>query len=118
MSIAKRTLQERVSEKDLQIEKKIQELKQLQEQRKKLESRKREDERKQRAHRLIEIGGAVESVLGHPIEEKDIPKLIRYLRNQEDRGRYFSKAMSDEEKDEVPTQGSDLGEHIEVAKKV
>ena len=117
MSTSKRTLQERVSEKDLQIEKKLQELKQLQEQRKKLESRKKEDERKRRAHRLIEIGGAVESVLGHTIEEKDIPKLIKYLRSQEDRGKYFSKAMADEEKEEVPAQGTNWGDHIEVAKR-
>lgn len=117
MSIPKRTFQERVSEKDLQIEKKLQELKQLQKQRKNLESRKKEDERKRRAHRLIEIGGAVESVLGHPIEEKNIPKLIKYLRSQEDRGRYFTKAMSDEEKEETPIQAPNLRDHIEIAKK-
>ncbi len=104
MSMAKRTLQERVSEKDAQIEKKLQELKQLQEQRKKLELRKKEDERKQRAHRLIQVGGAVESVLGHSIEEKDIPKLINYLRGQEDRGGYFSKAMGMNGKENAESQ--------------
>ncbi len=107
MSIAKRSLQERVTEKDLQIEKKMQELRQLQEQRKKLESRKKEDERRQRAHRLIEIGAAVESVLGRAIEEDELPRLLRYLRLQEERGRYFSKAMATETEKEHDSQVSD-----------
>lgn len=93
MSTPKRSLQERVSEKDMQIEKKIQELKQLQEQKKRLESRRKEDERKSRAHRLIEVGAAVESVLGRTIEKDDLPNLLTYLRNQENRGKYFSRAM-------------------------
>ena len=45
------------------------------------------------------IGGAVESVLGCPIEEDDIPKLIRFLKRQEANGRYFSKAM---QKEQIP----------------
>ena len=45
------------------------------------------------------IGGAVESVLGYPIEEKDIPKLIGFLKRQETNGRYFSKAM---QKEQIP----------------
>ena len=43
------------------------------------------------------IGGAVESVLGCPIEEEDIPKLIGFLKRQEANGRYFSKAMQKEQ---------------------
>ena len=39
------------------------------------------------------MGGAVESVLGHPIEKEDIPNLIAFLEQQEKRGNYFSKAM-------------------------
>ena len=112
MSTPKRTLQERVTEKDLQIEKKLQELKQLQEQKKRLESRRKEDERRARAHRLIEIGGAVESVLGRPIQEQEIPKLISYLRSQEDRGRYFSKAMASEEDKENDHHARGLAEQF------
>lgn len=118
MSTPKRTLQERVSEKDLQIEKKLLELKQLQEQKKRLESRRKEDERKQRAHRLIEIGGAVESVLGRPIQEEEISKLISYLRDQEDRGRYFSKAMAPEDDNENANQAFDLANHRVEANKI
>ncbi len=58
-------------------------------------------ERKQRkvkngTHRLCQIGGAVESVLGCPIEEEDLPKLIGFLKRQETNGKFFSKAMQKE----------------------
>lgn len=51
-------------------------------------------ERKARTKRLIEIGGAVESVFGKPLEKEDLPKLIGFLRQQEERGGWFSKAMA------------------------
>lgn len=50
-------------------------------------------ERKKRTKRLIEVGAAVESVLKQPIEKEDLPKLINFLEQQEERGNYFSKAM-------------------------
>ena len=40
-----------------------------------------------------------QSVLGYPIEEEDIPKLIGFLKRQEANGRYFSKAM---QKEQIP----------------
>ena len=43
---------------------------------------------------MIEIGAAVESVLNRPIEHDELPKLIEFLKDQEDRGRWFSKAMN------------------------
>lgn len=58
-----------------------------------LKQRAREEERRARTHRLIEIGAEVESVLGHPIEKEDLPKLRNFLENQERRGYFFSKAM-------------------------
>ena len=42
----------------------------------------------------MKIGAAVESVLGRPIEKDDLPNLIKFLKDQEDRGRWFSKAMN------------------------
>ena len=38
----------------------------------------------------------MESVLGAPIEEEDIPKLIGFLKKQEANGKFFSKAMQKE----------------------
>ena len=60
---------------------------------KKLLAQKASEERKKRTKRLIEIGAAVESVLKQPIEKEDLPKLINFLEQQEERGNYFSKAM-------------------------
>ena len=60
---------------------------------KKLLAQKASAERKKRTKRLIEVGAAVESVLKQPIEKEDLPKLINFLEQQEERGNYFSKAM-------------------------
>ena len=60
----------------LEMEKKEQEslekAKRYAAQKKELLKRKKAEESKKRTHRLCQIGGAVESVLGAPIEEEDI----------------------------------------------
>ncbi|MCI9577129.1 MAG: relaxasome subunit MobC [Clostridiales bacterium] len=68
--------------------------KQLKAQEKALRARQSQEERKIRTKRLIDIGAAVESVLGHPIEKEDLPNLIDFLQQQEQRGNFFSKAMN------------------------
>ena len=53
------------------------------------------DERRARTHRLCSVGGAVESVLGRELtREGDIDRLIAFLRNQNERGGYFTSAMN------------------------
>ena len=70
-------------ERMLQLEKKEQEslekAKQYAAQKRELKKRQKDVETKKRTHRLCQIGGAVESVLGSAIEEDDIPKLIGFL---------------------------------------
>lgn len=83
----KRTVEERIAELQKRQE-------QLKAQEKALKAKQAQAERKARTKRLIEIGGAVESVLGNPIEKQDLPKLISFLKQQEERGQYFSKAMA------------------------
>lgn len=61
--------------------------KQYEAQRKQLVKGQQEEERKKRTHRLIQIGAAVESVLGSTIVEEDIPKLIAFLKKQEANGK-------------------------------
>ena len=84
----------------LQLEKREQEslekAKQYAAQKRELEKRKKAEESKKRTHRLCQIGGAVESVLGSAIEEEDIPKLVSFLKRQEANGKFFSKAMQKE----------------------
>jgi len=81
------------------FEKKIEEMQKKQAEYKAREkqyrARQNQAERKARTKRLIEIGGAVESVLGRSIEKDDLPKLIHFLKAQEDRGGWFTKAMED-----------------------
>ncbi len=62
----KRSLNERIEEKLNKEQEYLQKAKQYSAQAKKLEQQKKAEERKIRTHRLIEIGGAVESVLGRP----------------------------------------------------
>ena len=60
----------------------------------KLREKKRE-ERKARNHRLIQMGAVIESVLGRPITDEDIPRLLDLLRFLEDEDdHYFSEAMN------------------------
>lgn len=93
MAKQRKTLDERIQNCTTKEEEMLEKLKQYQAQRKQLERRKKEEERKIRTHRLIQIGGAVESVLGRAVTEEDVPKLIAFLKKQEANGGYFSKAM-------------------------
>lgn len=86
---ARRTTAERIED----IEQKMAQMKALEKQ---LKQKEAAENRKARNRRLIMIGAEVEKILGNPIEEKDLPKLIRFLESQETRGHYFSKAMAED----------------------
>jgi hypothetical protein len=86
--MARKTIEEQIKA----LEEKEQSLKA---QKMQLQAKQREQEKKARTHRLIEVGGAVESVLGRPIEKEEIPKLIAFLKAQEDRGQFLSKALNE-----------------------
>ena len=100
----RRTTGERIAE----IEEKEQKMKAL---KKELIQKEAAENRKKRTKRLIMIGAEVEKVLGRPIEEEDLPKLMRFLGNQEARGYYFSRAMAADgnaQKPEFPDGEGDL----------
>lgn len=88
----RRTLDEQIAETEKQ-------LKQLSERKKKLLAQKSSEERKKRTKRLIELGGAVCKVLnedtveGDVMNDTDVADLIAFLKTQNDRGGYFTKAM-------------------------
>ena len=96
MAKSTKTYEERIRALEKKEQESIEATKKLIAQRKELEKRKKAEESKKRTHRLCQIGGAVESVLGAPIEEEDIPKLIGFLKKQEANGKFFSKAMQKE----------------------
>ncbi len=93
MAKSTKTYEERIRALEKKEQESIEATKKLIAQRKELEKRKKAEESKKRTHRLCQIGGAVESVLGCPIEEEDLPKLIGFLKRQETNGKFFSKAM-------------------------
>ena len=70
---------------DERLEKLKKQKEELKAKEKKLLAQKASAERKKRTKRLIEVGAAV--------EKEDLPKLINFLEQQEERGNYFSKAM-------------------------
>ena len=66
---------------------------QLKAQEKALKAKQSAEKRKKDTHRKIVIGGAVESVLGLPLQDEDIQLLITFLHDQEKRGYFFSSAL-------------------------
>ena len=79
-----RSAEERIAELDKKME-------QIKAQKKAILQREKEIQRKARTKRLIEIGGAVESVLGHPIEKEDIPNLIAFWNSKKSEEITFQK---------------------------
>lgn len=80
-----------------QLEKIIIKQEQMKEREKMLKKRLAQEERKARTKRLIQIGAEVESVYGKPIEEDKLLLLRKFLLEQEQRGKYFSKALAEDE---------------------
>ena len=101
MPRSKKSIDERINAKDIEIQKAIEKANQLQAQKKLLEKQKKEADRKARTKRLIEIGASVESVLGRDFKDGDIIRLMNFLKAQERNGRYFTKAMEKE----LPAEG-------------
>ena len=101
MSRSTKSYEERVLEMERREQESLEKAKKYAAQKRELQKRQKAEESKKRTHRLCVIGGAVESVLGCPIEEEDIPKLIGGLKRQASNGRYFSKAMQKEQIPEV-----------------
>ena len=77
MAKSTKTYEERIRALEKKEQESIEATKKLIAQRKEQEKRKKAEESKKRTHRLCQIGGAVESVLGCPIEEKYLTGQIR-----------------------------------------
>ncbi|MBQ8982454.1 MAG: DUF3847 domain-containing protein [Lachnospiraceae bacterium] len=93
---AKRTLEERIQEKDIKLQQMNEKVKQYEAQKKQLLQQKKEAERKARTHRLIQIGGVVSSVLDREFVDGDDIRLLNFLKMQERNGHYFTNAMNKE----------------------
>ena len=61
-------------------------------------SKTKEQERKARTKRLIEVGAAVEAALGYPLDTEEMRSaLMDFLKQQEQRGDFVSKAVKGEQ---------------------
>ena len=78
MAKSTKSYEERMLEMEKKEQESLEKAKRYAAQKKELLKRKKAEESKKRTHRLCQVGGAVESVLGAPIEEEDIPKLIGF----------------------------------------
>lgn len=78
MSKSTKSYEERLLEMERREQESLEKAKKYAAQKRELQKRQKAEESKKRTHRLCVIGGAVESVLGCPIEEEDIPKLIGF----------------------------------------
>ena len=107
MSAPRKSKQERLAE--LQEKQR-----QLKEQEKKLKAQLSQEERKKRTRNLIQLGGAVCKVLdedtveGDTITDSDISNLIAFLKNQNTRGDYFTKAMKRTPKNKEQTTDTEI----------
>ncbi|MBE5899245.1 MAG: relaxasome subunit MobC [Lachnospiraceae bacterium] len=102
----KKTTEERLQEK-------MEEMNVLSEQIKVLKARQKEEDRKKKLDLQIKIGKSVESVLGRDLEFDDVKKLEKYLKDQDSRGGYFTKAMNKQQKS-IDNQ-SDSTDHQKIA---
>ena len=102
MARAKRSLEERIEEKLSKEQEFLQKAKEDSAQAKKLEQQRKAQERKVRNHLLIRMGAVAESVLKRPVEEDDIDRFLHFLNQQEQRGGFFTKAMSKPKVEDKP----------------
>lgn len=93
MARTQRSIEERISEKEIQYEQVMEKAKQYQAQMKRLKQQQKAEERKKRTHLLCQIGGIVEKVLARPLVEEDVMRFLNFLNQQEQNGKYFTRAV-------------------------
>ena len=98
MAKSQRSIEERISEKEVQYEQALEKVKQYQAQMKRLKQQQKAEERKKRTHLLrthllCQLGGVIEKVLARPLVDEDVMRLLNFLNQQEHNGKYFTKAM-------------------------
>ena len=82
----KRTYDERLREKQEQLERTLNRLNQQREQLKELKAKQQSEERRERTHKLITAGAQLSAMYGHTLEEDEIYALIGFLKEQQAKG--------------------------------
>ena len=92
MAKSTKSYEERMLEMEKKEQESLEKAKRYATQKKELLKRKKAEESKKRTHRLCQIGGAVESVLGAPIEEEEDRKSTRLNSSHSAKSRMPSSA--------------------------
>ena len=79
---------------DEQIAALTQEEEEIKKKLKEIRAKKKNEERKNRTKHLIQAGGIIYSILDREYIDGDLDRLAAFLKSQEERGKYFSKAMN------------------------
>lgn len=88
----RKTSEEQLAE----IQKKMAQLKAKE---KMIKARHSQKERNARTRRFCVLGGEIEKLLDRKLTDDDVNNIIAFLTNQEQRGKFFSKALEPKEKD-------------------
>ena len=84
----KRTYEERILEKQQQIERNEKRIEQYKAQVKRLKAKAKEEERKARTHKLIVAGAELAALYNEVLEIESVHMLINFLREQKEQGRF------------------------------
>lgn len=93
--MSKRSIEERVAEKEKQLEAALQKVQQYKNQLRDLNNRKSNEERKKRTHQLIVCGAEIASLYGHTLSTDEIHAVINFLRQKKEEG-VFSVAENEQ----------------------
>lgn len=99
-----RPIEDRIKELQEKQEKTEKRQNQLKAQEKALRAKQSEAKRKKDAHEKIILGSVIKSFLYRPYEEGDADRLYQFIKGQEERGNYFSKAMKTEKDEEEKSE--------------
>ena len=111
--MSKRSIEERVAEKEKQLEVALQKVQQYKNQLRDLNNRKSDEERKKRTHQLIVCGAEIASLYGHTLSTDEVHTLVNFLRQKKEEGVFsieetkFEKLEAREETQEETEEQED-----------
>ena len=107
----KRTYDERLREKQEQLERTMKKLSQQREQLKQLKVKQQSEERKKRTHKLIVAGAELAAMYGHVLDKDEVYELIGFLKEQKAQGVFDLTVKEEQAKEDVVKEQEENTEH-------
>lgn len=95
MGESKKPIEKRVEEKEAQLRIAMEKVAQYKEQLRQLQNRKNSEDRKRRNHMLIIAGAELASIFGHTLNEDEVARVAKFLRQQVDSSRFSLERTPD-----------------------